>query len=68
MRKFKIDNAYELLSNFTKGHKVTKSDFETFIDSITDLPQEERESLKKLTPGTYIGIAPELAKHTLSKH
>lgn len=65
MRKFKIDNAYELLSNFTKGHKVTRSDFENFIDSIVDLPENERANLKLLTPSNYIGIAPELAQHAL---
>ena len=42
MWKFKIEEAYEKLKKFTQGHKVTRQDFDNFIDSIHELPEEER--------------------------
>ena len=66
MRKFKIDGAYEHLKKFTQGLKVTKDDFELFIDQIEGLPEEERDRLKKLKPSTYLGLASELAQKALN--
>ena len=63
MRKFDIPNPYEKLKDFTRGKaQVSKPEFIEFIDRLEGLPQAEKESLKKLTPQTYIGYAPRLAK------
>lgn len=63
MRKFDIENPYEKLKDFTRGKaQVNKEEFVSFIENLEGLPAGEKESLKKLTPQTYIGLASVLAK------
>lgn len=61
MRRYAIPNPYEKLKELTRGKRVTQEDLKVFIDSL-ELPQEEKERLKQLTPATYIGNAIEQAK------
>ena len=61
MRKYQIEGAYEQLKEFTRGKTVTREDFEKLINSLTDLPEHEREALLKLKPSTYLGLAEKLA-------
>jgi len=61
MRKHDIENPYEKLKELTRGRAVTQKDFEQFIGQL-DLPKEEKETLKKLTPREYSGYAAALAK------
>ena len=61
MRRYAIPNPYEKLKELTRGKRVTQEDLKAFIDSL-ELPQEEKERLKQLTPATYIGNAVEQAK------
>ena len=61
MRRYGIDNPYEKLKELTRGKRVTQDDLKAFIDSL-ELPQEEKDRLKKLTPATYIGNAVDQAK------
>jgi len=64
MRKFDIENPYEKLKDFTRGKAtVSKSEFVDFIEKLDGLPPNEKESLKQLSPQTYIGLASVLAKN-----
>jgi adenylosuccinate lyase len=62
MRKYDIPNPYEKLKELTRGKTVTKDDFIKFIDSL-EMPLQEKQSLKELTPQNYIGYAEKLAKN-----
>jgi len=61
MRKYDIPEPYEKLKEFTRGKTVTKQDYLQFVEKL-DLPKEEKERMKSLTPGTYTGLAAMLAK------
>ena len=51
MRKYEsIKDPYEKLKEFTRGREITPEDYTNFIQSIEGMPQEEKDSLKKLTP------------------
>ena len=64
MRKYEgIKDPYEKLKEFTRGKEITVEDYEKFIDSIDGLPDDEKTTLKELTPGKYTGYAAELAKN-----
>lgn len=56
LRKEKKDNAYELLKELSRGHTVNKEIITKFIK---DLPikEEDKETLLKLEPSNYIGLA-----------
>jgi adenylosuccinate lyase len=57
MRRYGIAKPYEKLRDLTQGKKINSSEIRNFIDSLTDLPIEERRRLKKITPASYIGLA-----------
>ncbi len=54
-------NAYDMLKDFSRGKALSLEEIRKFIDS-TDLPKEEKERLKKLTPKKYTGLAEELVE------
>ena len=56
MRKHAIPNAYEKLKELTRGKEITKESVREFIATLK-LPKEDKDSLMKLTPHTYIGNA-----------
>ncbi|WP_018625732.1 adenylosuccinate lyase [Kangiella aquimarina] len=56
MRRYAIPNPYEKLKELTRGKRVTREDMQAFIDSL-ELPEDEKQRLKQLTPATYIGNA-----------
>ena len=60
MRRYGIDDAYEQLKALTRGQAITPEALESFIASL-DIPAAERERLRRLAPGQYIGLAAELA-------
>ncbi len=62
MRRYGIEKPYEKLKELTRGHRITQADLEQFIDGL-ELPEEAKESLKRLTPSSYIGNASEQAKN-----
>ena len=64
MRKYEsIKDPYEKLKEFTRGKEITPDDYKNFIDSIEGMPQEEKDSLRELTPQKYTGYASYLAKN-----
>lgn len=61
MRRYGCEEPYEKLKQFTRGQRIEQASLIKFIEN-QDLPAEIKESLKKLTPEKYIGLAAELAK------
>jgi adenylosuccinate lyase len=63
MRAHGIPDAYDRLKNFTRGRPVDRAAMREFIASL-DLPAAEKERLMQLAPGTYLGLAPALARRS----
>jgi len=61
MRRYGIEKPYEKLKELTRGNDMNKETIRNFIDGL-DMPDEAKDSLKKLTPHNYIGNAIEQAK------
>jgi adenylosuccinate lyase len=61
MRRHGLPNPYEQLKALTRGKDVTRESLAGFIDGL-DLPMDERERLKAMTPGNYTGRAADLAR------
>lgn len=61
MRRYRVPDAYEKLKSLTRGHGITPERLADFIDQ-QPIPDEAKERLRSLTPGTYIGLAKVLAK------
>lgn len=51
---------YEKLKAFTRGQRVTQESMRSFVEGL-ELPAGAKESLKDLTPATYIGNAAQQA-------
>jgi len=60
MRRHGIENPYEQLKALTRGKRITGTELAEFIRTL-DIPQQARESLLGLTPGSYTGNAAEMA-------
>ncbi|MEJ6765940.1 MAG: adenylosuccinate lyase [Methylophilales bacterium] len=62
MRKNGIENSYEKLKDITRGKgKISADKIHHFIKSLK-ISREDKTYLLELTPQTYIGVAPQLAK------
>ena len=62
MRRYGLPEPYEQLKALTRGRSgMTQEAIRTFVESLA-LPQDAKERLLALTPGTYVGLAEELAK------
>ena len=64
MRAHRVPQSYEKLKELTRGKGgITREDLHAFIRTLP-LPDEARERLLALTPSTYVGLAPRLARGT----
>ncbi len=61
MRRYGVQGAYEKLKEVTRGKTVKAEDLHALIRSL-EIPEAEKERLLKMTPGSYVGMAAELAK------
>jgi adenylosuccinate lyase len=61
MRRYGVANSYEALKNLTRGARIDRAILHRFIDEL-EIPENERTRLKALTPETYVGLAPALAR------
>jgi adenylosuccinate lyase len=61
MRAHGIPDAYDKLKDFTRGRPIDERAMREFIASL-GLPAEEKARLMKLSPATYLGLAPVLAR------
>lgn len=59
LRKNKIENAYELLKELSRGKELTKKELEQFIKKL-DISEKDKNILLKLTPNKYIGLSKEI--------
>jgi adenylosuccinate lyase len=59
MRRYGFDEPYERLKALTRGAAVSAEDVAAFITGL-GLPSEVESRLLALTPGRYIGLAPDL--------
>ncbi|HEX8835168.1 MAG TPA: adenylosuccinate lyase [Abditibacteriaceae bacterium] len=62
MRKAGHENPYEKLKELTRGAGITQDSMRAFIESL-ELPADDKARLVAMTPGSYVGIAPALARH-----
>ena len=61
MRRYGLPEPYEQLKALTRGHGITRESMREFIGGL-DLPAQAKQRLLEMTPGTYTGLASELAK------
>lgn len=61
MRKLGKPTPYEQLKRLTRGQQLDKTTLHIFIDQL-DLPDAEKQKLKKLTPANYIGLSKQVAQ------
>jgi adenylosuccinate lyase len=61
MRRYNIPEPYEKLKKLTRGQRITRESLQVFIETL-DIPEQAKNSLKELTPATYIGLAKQLTK------
>ena len=61
MRRYGLPQPYEQLKNFTRGAAMTRELMHGFIQGLA-IPEEEKQRLLALTPGSYTGKATELAR------
>lgn len=62
MRRYDVPNAYEQLKELTRGQTINKQIIHDFIDGL-ELPADDKERLKALTPANYTGYAEQLANN-----
>ncbi len=60
MRRHGLPNPYEQLKALTRGHGITEASMREFIASL-DLPAADKQRLLDMTPGSYTGLAAQLA-------
>jgi adenylosuccinate lyase len=62
MRAHRVPGSYEKLKELTRGKGgITREDLHAFVRSLP-IPEEARARLLALTPATYLGLAPRLAR------
>jgi len=61
MRRYGLPEPYEQLKALTRGHGINKDSMHSFISGL-ELPADAKQRLLDLTPGSYIGLAEDLAK------
>jgi len=62
MRAHRIEGSYEKLKELTRGKGgITREDLHAFVKSLP-LPDDAKQRLLQLTPSTYVGLAPRLAR------
>jgi adenylosuccinate lyase len=61
MRRFGVEAPYEKLKELTRGQEINRQALDAFIDTLA-IPEDVKESLRKLDPAVYIGNAASQAK------
>ena len=59
LRKANTPNAYEQLKELTRGQTISQVSVISFIKNL-NISEKDKESLLKLTPENYVGLAPKL--------
>lgn len=61
MRRYGIEKPYEKLKELTRGQRITQDELRAFVERL-ELPEEAKQELYRLTPGTYTGNAASQAR------
>jgi adenylosuccinate lyase len=61
MRRFGLPQPYEQLKEFTRGAAMTRDLMQGFIAGLA-IPESEKARLLAMTPGSYTGLAADLAR------
>ncbi|AKJ26926.1 adenylosuccinate lyase [Caldimonas brevitalea] len=61
MRRHGLPNPYERLKELTRGKAITREAIQQFIETL-EVPEEDKQRLRAMTPGSYTGLAAELAR------
>jgi len=61
MRRYGLPQPYEQLKALTRGQGITQATMREFIGKLA-LPAEAKQRLLELTPGSYVGLAEDLAR------
>jgi adenylosuccinate lyase len=61
MRRYSLPNPYERLKELTRGKGITREAIQSFIATL-EIPEAEKQRLMAMTPGSYGGLAAELAR------
>ena len=61
MRRYSLPNPYERLKELTRGKGITREAIQAFIATL-EIPDAEKQRLMAMTPGSYVGLAAELAR------
>jgi len=61
MRRYGVAGAYEKLKEVTRGQTVSAADLHALIRSL-EIPEADKQRLLAMTPGSYTGLAAELAR------
>ena len=56
MRRYGVEKPYEKLKELTRGKRMDQTSLHMFIDTL-NIPAQEKQRLKQLTPKSYIGNA-----------
>ncbi len=62
MRRYGIDQPYERLKQLTRGKGIDRRSLHDFIETL-EIPEDEKQRLRNLTPAQYIGNAAEQARN-----
>lgn len=60
LRKSGKQDAYEQLKTLTRGQSIDKASMEEFVSGLK-IADKDKQTLRKLTPANYTGLAPKLA-------
>ncbi len=61
MRRHGLPNPYEQLKALTRGQGINEASMREFIQGL-DLPEDEKQRLLAMTPGSYTGLAERMAR------
>ena len=62
LRKNKVDNAYELLKELSRGKTITKDDIVSFVNAL-DIDSKDKEVLLSISPKEYIGLCEQIVEN-----
>ena len=62
MRRYGIESAYERLKTVTRGTGIDAKTLHAFITEL-EIPDHEKQRLLKMTPASYLGVAPHLGRY-----
>ncbi len=62
MRRYGVENPYEILKDLTRDQKISAQTLKTFVQDL-DIPEQAKQELMNLSPASYIGNAVAQAKN-----